>query len=214
MANYIQNILSNVLEDGARSAKFECYINFRLPDGYDSRKVGYLVKTSKFPGKSHDLIDFKYKGRSVPIKGQVKYDGTWTCTFYLTEDHKLKKAFEDWIESIDQIHNYYESSVLKPREYLQTFTITQLDFDLTPNNPKAGYILYNCFPISITPVDVDYSAVGNVLEFSVEFAYSHFEYGNNLDDIRTLPEENIQAGSVQSSDELKQFIQSPSDMIT
>ncbi len=186
MSSVIQNLLDNVIGDGARASKFECSIHINRSSIIgDESEIFAQVKTSQFPGKSHEVIDLKYKGRSIPVKGQVKYDNTWSCTFYLTQDHKLKQAFEDWIESIDQVHNM-EQNVGKrigdaQKEnsgdnngvsYTTTMFIAQNNFD--GDQPTAIYELHNVFPKSVSAVEVDYSSTGTILEFTVEFAYTHF----------------------------------------
>lgn len=183
MSSVIQNLLQQTVGDGARSSKFECLIYFKNTALFPiNENIIALVKTSQFPGKNHDTIDFKYKGRSVPIKGQVKYNNTWTCTFYLTEDHALKKAFEDWIESLDEKMNIKEiDTTVQNAQYFNstmgTYTslikIAQLDF--TGGQETIVYTLYDCFPKSVSSVNVDYSNQGPILEFTVEFVYSYYD---------------------------------------
>lgn len=181
MATGIQNIINNVLGDGARSTKFECLINFIIPELYSEVKnIITLTKTSQFPGKQHEIIDFKFKGRSIPLRGQTKYEQTWSCTFYLEQDHKLKKAFDSWIESIDQKHNYYKPSKnvalaqqANNENYATDLKIYQQDFDGAFNT--AEYILKNCFPKSISQVEVSYENNAQIIEYTVEFAYTHYE---------------------------------------
>lgn len=183
MASYVQNILHNTIGDGARATKFECYIMFSNPAlGPSVEEILYLTKTAQFPGKTHIPIDLKYKGRTIPIKGQVQYENTWTCTFYLTEDHKLKHDFEVWIEALDQVQNLSNSL---PRDvkstqayhaangYTVDLKIAQMDFHGYEQN--VVYVLRNAFPKSVSAVEVDYSQVGTVLEFTVEFSFSHYD---------------------------------------
>ena len=88
MADVIQDMLQQALGDVARSTKFEAYLNFNTPAlGPTNTEIYMQVKTAAFPGKSYEPYDLKFKGRSIPIRGQVKYDNTWTCSFYLTEGH-------------------------------------------------------------------------------------------------------------------------------
>jgi len=196
MSSVVQDILENVIGDGARSSKFDCIINFNNTGLFTAEKDIYaLVKTSQFPGKAHEVIDLKYKGRSIPIKGQVKYDNTWSCTFYLTHDHALKTAFENWIESLDQVHNIKEVSsavVQAQRQNLDNYAgimnIAQMDFH--GSQECVLYTLYHCFPKSVSAVDVDYSDVGKISEFTVEFSYAYFDTystklatGNFVDDL-------------------------------
>ena len=178
MANVIQTMINDALGDGARSTKFDCIIGLDtfLPG---SKMLSAVVKTASFPGKSHEVIDLKFKGRNIPIRGQSKYENTWSCTFYLDEMHSLKKAFEDEITSLD-IHNFDRvTGVVRSaqrrnsKNYARQLTIVQLDFD--GSQQTAVYNLYNVFPKSVSQVDVDYSEVGKVQEFTVEFSYSHFD---------------------------------------
>lgn len=182
MASIIQNIMDRTLGDGARSSKFECAIELGLPSADGMQEVSTVVKTAQFPGKSHEVIDFKFKGRNIPIRGQVKYDNTWTCTFYLDDSHKTKKYFDDWIEALDQTHNMMSNlskevtdrqKNFEDQTYTTEMKINQLDFD--GENPTNSYTLYNVFPKTVSAIEVDYSSVGTVLELSVEFSFSHYD---------------------------------------
>ena len=183
MATYIQNLLDSALGDGARATKFDCDIHFTNRELFpDTEQMRTLVKATQFPGKNHDIIDLKYKGRSIPVKGQVKYNQTWTCTFYLTEDHKLKNAFEVWLEGLDQKHNYIgdatntsglrQTQVLHSGSYVSDIMLFQRNFD--NSQITAQYTLKNCFPTEISNIEYSAESVGTIQEFTVTFAYSHY----------------------------------------
>ena len=180
MADVIQDMLQEALGDVARSTKFEAYLNFNTPTlGPSNTEVYMQVKTASFPGKSYEPYDLKFKGRSIPIRGQVKYENTWSCSFYLTEGHELKIAFEDWIESLDQTQNMSStlSSAVRSGQaqglnFASEISVAQMDF--SGEGQTAVYTLHNVFPKSVSSVPVDYSAVGTTLEFTVEFSYSHY----------------------------------------
>lgn len=180
MADVIQGMLQSALGDGARSTKFEAYINFSTAAiGPQNTDIYMHVKTTAFPGKTHEPIDLRYKGRSIPIRGQVKYENTWSCTFYLTEGHELKLAFENWVESLDQTQNMSANLNSQVRAgqaagtgFASDFMIAQMDF--SGEGQTSVYNLHNIFPKSVSSVQVDYSSIGTVLEFTVEFAYSHY----------------------------------------
>lgn len=196
MSSAIQNMLENVIGDGARSTKFDVLFEFTDVNTPSAQDVQAMVKTTSLPSKSHTTIDFKYKGRSIPLRGQTKYSQTWECTFYLTQDHSLKKAFENWIEALDEKHNYAgkEAGVSDLQDshnlmgYTTTINIYQKDFD--DKTETAKYELYNVFPTEVSAVQYDYSASGQIQEFTVIFAYSHFgvstvkgQAGNFIDTI-------------------------------
>jgi len=180
MADKIQSLIDSALGDGARSAKFECLISFGSVNtfGGTSEQTTVHVKTSQFPSKTVEPLSFKFKGRDIPIKGQVKFDQTWSCTFYLTENHELRVAFLDWMESTEHQHNYGDVGALgffinQVQQYTSELKIQQLDWkNITP---MVTYTLKNAYVKSVSAIDTDYSAVGSVLEYTVEFSYSHFE---------------------------------------
>jgi len=183
MSSIVQNMMQRSLGDGARATKFEMFFQFSNPDsGPNNEDFIAQVKATSTPSKSHQIIDFKYKGRSIPIKGQTKFGQTWECTFYLTEDHKLKQAFETWIEALDQKHNYMDVTTVadvsetqrihSAGSYTTDIKLYQLNFD--GDDTTAMYNMYNVYPIEISPVQYSYDAVGQVQEFTVTFAYSYY----------------------------------------
>lgn len=187
MSSAIQNIMQKTLGDGARATKFEVLFEFTNPkSALPPEEAVALVKTTSFPGVTHSTMDFKYKGRSIPLRGQVKYTQTWECTFYLTQDHALKHAFDNWIVALDEIHNYTAKgqggAYLKDTQvrhaqagYTTTIKLYQRDFDDTTDT--AEYTLFHVFPTEVSPIQYSYDSTGQVQEFTVTFAYSHFTMG-------------------------------------
>ena len=198
MATIIQNLVEHALGDGARSAKYECLI--ALPDNTffpDNNAITTLTKTSSFPGKTHEIVDLKFKGRSIPVKGQVKYTQTWECTFYLSEDHALKTAMEVWLEALDQQHNYADLSVEDNNNvqsmqkflnaynnYTYPLVIQQLNFEL--DYAPITYVMHNAFPTAISQVEVSAESVGTILEFTVTFAYSHYTSTTEVESLSSI----------------------------
>lgn len=179
----VANLIQTAIGDGARTTKYDVAFQFTNPSMFPSaQNVAVMVKTTSFPAKQHQTIDFKYAGRSIPIRGQVKYSNTWECTFYLPQDHSIKKAFESWIDALDETV-YFEdtpsTNVSRTRSlhnrngYTTDIAIYQLDF--TGQNQVARYILHNVFPIEVQPLTVNSDGPGDIEELSVTFSFSHYE---------------------------------------
>ena len=179
----VANLIQTAIGDGARTTKYDVAFQFTNPSMFPSaQNVAVMVKTTSFPAKQHQTIDFKYAGRSIPIRGQIKYSNTWECTFYLPQDHSIKKAFESWIDALDETV-YFESTpsanVSRTRSlhnrngYTKDIAIYQLDF--TGQNQVARYILHNVFPIEVQPLTVNSDGPGDIEELSVTFSFSHYE---------------------------------------
>ena len=179
----VADLIQTAIGDGARSTKYDVAFQFTNPSMFPSaQNVAVMVKTTAFPGKLHQTIDFKYAGRSIPIRGQIKYTNTWECTFYLPQDHSIKKAFESWIDALDEtvyFENTPNANVSRTRSlhnrhgYTTDIAIYQLDF--TGQNQVARYILHNVFPIEVQPVTVNSDGPGDIEELSVTFSFSHYE---------------------------------------
>lgn len=209
-ANGLQSAIRSALGDGARSTRFDAIFEFTNSSDFPSQSnTAVLVKSASFPGVEHQIIDLKYKGRTIPIRGQIKYSHNWECTFYLTENHQLKKGFEDWIEALDETiyypsSTYLSSSVTTTRanhkslsNYTKDIAIYQLDYNDTTQ--VAKYILHNAFPIQTSTVSVSMEGPGSVLEFTVNFAFSYFTLQNLTVNGSFVDEINNVTGSTDAS---------------
>lgn len=183
MSSAIQNLMNNVLGDGARNTKFDILfplVTNKLSDQF----VTTSVKSASFPAKSHDPIVIKHKGRPVNVRGISKFTQTWDCTFYLTADHALKAEFELWIEALSGINNYMnDTEIPNLRDtkidlhgagayYFSDIIIWQSDFE--EKTQTAKYTLKHAFPTAISPIQTTYEGASLVQEFTVTFAFSHF----------------------------------------
>lgn len=181
----IQNLVHKVLQDGARSSKFNLEISFSCsPKDHEfvTQSVPMLVKSSNIPSRGHKTIDLKYQGRVIPVRGQVAYSNDWKCTFYLTADHKIKKIFEDWINGLDE-KTHFESkiqgdlaSVINAHArtgYAVDMKIKQLDF--MESKETCGYILHGVFPYEVSDISLDYSGPGELETVDISFKYVWWE---------------------------------------
>lgn len=196
MSSIIQNKFHEIIGDGARTTKF----TFVLPPISGSEEamdhILYSVKGCTLPTMSHQTIEFKHKGLSIPIRGVTKFSQQFTVTFYLTETHIVKRLFEEWMMMIEQRHYYYNprkqanfqrklavvpevnnhvEDDLAP--YMTWYNVTayieQWDFD--GMKPTAIYEIFNVFPIAVDAPTYSYDTMGQIAEFTVTFACSHFK---------------------------------------
>lgn len=172
MSNTIQNMLYHHIGDGARGTKYECLVTF--PSFISSTENTIVLgKSAQFPSLQTQTIEYKHKGKVIPLKGQTRYNNILIMTFHLTEDHKLRQDFIKWQQEMD-IH-YMETPTLGSNNYTQNIRVAQLNFAM--DEITAVYEYKNAFPVSVSQTELDYADVGRILEFTVEFAYSHFTMG-------------------------------------
>jgi len=198
MSSKIISLVKDVLKDGARAAKFAVLL--ALPEAskgtpaISEKMTSVLCKATSFPGKNIDPVNFQYKGRTIPLPGQVKYTQTWELTFYLEENHASRLYFLDWMQALNnENESYYSPNTGSSNSHpsgqtgairsevtgannfinvIKDFKVYQLDFDM--KKKTAVYNLFNCYPVSVSDVQVSSESVGQMLEYTVTFSYSHF----------------------------------------
>jgi hypothetical protein len=183
MSTTIQNLLQSALGDVARASKWDVAFSFTNPNIFPSAKnVALMCKTTQFPARGMTNIELKYKGRTIPVRGQVKYSQRWECTFYCDSANQLKKGFETWIEAMDEAVHYSDNlgddvtntiSIHNNTGYVKDIALFQESFDESQNSCK--YILRNCFPLEVGPISVSAEGPGALEEFTVTFCYTHFD---------------------------------------
>jgi len=208
MSDIVQNLINNTLGDGARATKFACVIN--LPSqitGQDPLALDILCKVAQIPGKQIELIEFKYRGKTIPLMGQEKFNQTLDITFYLEENHKSRIMFEKWLSGLTD-DNYSDNisseskAIAKTTGYIDNLTLHQLDFE--GNKIMATYIFKNVFPKEIASITVDSSQVDTILEYNVSFSYSHYEIKDLKNKIKTS--QNTKNNTPQNQDASKDII--------
>lgn len=162
--------LKSALSAGARPNKYRIYMAIPGYSGGDD-VVDVLAKSTTLPDVTVGVIPVWNQGRKLNIAGDVAYSGTWDVTFYNTADLELKKAFEDWIKSIDDAQNDVREND-RIQDYVIDLVVQQLD---GRNAPTASYILYNCWPSALSAVDLADDSADTISEFTATLTYSHWE---------------------------------------
>lgn len=181
MSTTVQNLIQNAIGDGARSTKWDVAFNFSDPSIFPSAEnVAVMCKSATLPARGLSTIEFKLKGRTIPIRGQVKYSGTFDCTFYSDERMKLRHAFETWIAACDEVYQYgdiysdleHNIQAHARSGYTKDISLYQINFEETEQTAK--YTIYNVFPTEIGAITLD-SESPELETFTVTFAFSHFD---------------------------------------
>lgn len=144
-------------------------------------KVQLLAKAASLPPSLVDSIDVGYMGRKIKVTGDRTFPN-WGCTIMNDEDFRVRNVFEDWHE----ILNSREPNLLTrvapasgasqgstdPNNYKRDIMLVQLS--------KAGqeikiYTLVGAFPVTVSPIALDYDATNQIEQFDVEFAYDYWQ---------------------------------------
>lgn len=189
MSSIIQNKFHDILGDAARLSKF----NFILPPVSGSADlmdhIIYSVKGLTLPTMEHTPLEFRHKGLPILIRGVTKFSQNFSVTFYLSENHMVKRFFEEWMAMIEQRHYYYNPRTFAAYQrttsgiqndlppYMTWYNVTawieQYDFD--GMTPTAIYEVFNVFPTKVDAPTYAHESVGSIGEFTVTFACSHYK---------------------------------------
>jgi hypothetical protein len=196
MSDIIQNLVNDVLKDGARPTKYRCEIT--LPNTFtaDEKKLDVICKATSFPTKTNEVIMVKFRGRNIPVPGQERFTHILDLTFYLDAKHKYKILFEEWAQALN--YDAYQGTLandprnLQDEQYFDLSTaktsilLTQLNFD--GDLDEVTYEFHDVFPKETSQVNMSSESVSAVSEFTASFAFSYYTVikkkdGVNSDDI-------------------------------
>jgi len=171
MASNPVQMLKTKLAVGARPNKYK--IMLAAPVGpTDDVLIDTLCKGGSIPAKSIGTIEVFNQGRKLVIAGDAAYDNSWDLTFWDTEDHSIRNAFDKWLLYIDDMENHqrgWSGHVDYTTEKAKVQQLSTID-----NSVKAEYEFRNMWPTAIAAIDVADDSNDALEEFSVTFAYSHW----------------------------------------
>jgi hypothetical protein len=190
----LQDFIAEVKTKGlARVNRFEVIITppqFIASNYLDFNRISLLCEVSNFPPINLSVKPFKIFGPSYqrPITSEYGGDGI-SMTFHVDREMKVKKFFDDWIETVVDRNNF---TVGYQNEYITKISVRQLD---EANNVNYEIELLEAFPRSITLMDLNHSAQNQTHRLNVIFAYRYWrrtDIPENLVQIQALPKVSLQ----------------------
>jgi hypothetical protein len=190
----LQDFIAEVKTKGlARVNRFEVIIT--PPTGVNVNylefsKISLFCEVSNFPPINLSVKPFKIFGPSYqrPITSEYGGDGI-SMTFHVDREMKVKKYFDDWIETVVNRNNF---TVAYQNEYVTKISIRQLD---EANNVNYEIELLEAFPRSITLMDLNQTAQNQTHRLNVIFAYRYWrrtDIPRNERQIQTAPKVSLQ----------------------
>jgi hypothetical protein len=163
--------LKNTLSMGARGNKYK--IMLAAPVGpTDDFLIDTVGKAGAIPAKTIGQIEVWTQGRKLVIAGDATFDNAWALTFYNTQDHALRNAFDKWLLYIDSVEDHGRGAVTHTNYMTESAKIIQLN--TTDNSDMATYEFRNMWPTGISAIEMADDQQDTVTEFTVDFAYSHW----------------------------------------
>ncbi len=142
------------------------------------------AKATSYPGSAIGMIPVSYQGRVVKYSGERQFT-EWSIQVYdssSVSSVNLRKYFENWITLGDHPENHTQQYNIASK------TPWQVAFDDINDTTKGGntatykkrLFLFNCWPIDISAIDLNYEAADSFAEFTLTLAYDFHKPNESL----------------------------------
>ena len=156
---------------GARANQFEVIIPSIagvIGTGINSFTTSFLVRTAQLPGQTITEIPINFRGRQLFIAGDRTFE-TWSTTVFNDTDFMIRNAIERWMNGINDLSE--STGLSNVADYTADLFVDQLDRNDTA---IKTYVLKNCWPTAITPIELSYDTVSDIETFDITWRYTSF----------------------------------------
>ena len=166
----IDDFKSNLIGGGARANQYRVIMSTppAIATGLDVNRASFLVKATSLPGQTISEIEVQFRGRQLYLAGDRTFE-TWTTTIINDTDFMVRNAMERWMNGINDLDE--NTGLTNVSDYTAQVTVEQLDRD---DNILKSYVLKNCWPTAVTPIELSYDTVSDIETFDVTWRYTSF----------------------------------------
>ena len=167
----INDFKSRLIGGGARANQFKVTLPFPgySQVGGETSDLAFLCNATSIPGMSVSEVAVNFRGRQLYIAGDRTF-ATWQITVLNDTDFKLHRAFERWMNGINNMTD--NEGLTNPSDYQVDAFIDHLDRN---GNTLKSYTLRGAFPTNISEIALDYGNNNAIETFNVTFRYQYFE---------------------------------------
>lgn len=171
MAN-INDFKSRLQGGGARANQFKVTLPFPSyaggPD--ETGDLSFLCTATGIPGQDIPMVTVNFRGRQLKLAGDSRTFGDWSMTVLNDTDFKLYRAFERWMNEINNMTD--NEGLTNPTDYQVDGFIDHLDRD---GNSIKKYTIRGAFPTSLDGIALSYGTNDAIEDFGVTLSYQWFE---------------------------------------
>ena len=167
----INEFKSRLRGGGARANQFKVTLPFPgyAAVGGETSDLAFLCKSTAIPGQTVGNIPIDFRGRKLNIAGDRTFE-PWTITVLNDTDFKLYRAFERWMNGINNMTD--NEGIANPADYQVDGFVDQLDRN---GSTLKSYTYRGLFPTTLASIPLNYSDNDKIEEFDVTFAIQFFE---------------------------------------
>ena len=166
----ITSFLSKLKGGGARANQFRVIMPFPgfAAQGGETESMSFLCKTTSLPASTIAATPINFRGRIINIAGERTF-ATWSTTILNDTDFLVRNAIERWMNGINDLET--NTGLVNVSDYTADLRVEQLD---RADNILKRYIIRNCWPTILAPVELSYDTVSDIETFDVTWRYTSF----------------------------------------
>ena len=166
----IDDFKSNLIGGGARANQYRVVMTTptTITTGLDAVRTHFLVKATSLPGQTIPEVAVNFRGRQLFLAGDRTFE-TWTTTIINDTDFMVRNAIERWMNGINDLET--NTGLVNVSDYTADLRVEQLD---RADNILKRYIIRNCWPTILAPVELSYDTVSDIETFDVTWRYTSF----------------------------------------
>ena len=167
----INEFKSRLRGGGARANQFKVTLPFPgyAAVGGETSDLAFLCSATALPGQTVGQVAIPFRGRVLNIAGDRTFE-PWTITVLNDTDFKLYRAFERWMNGINNMTD--NEGIANPADYQVDGFIDQLDRN---GSTLKSYTYRGLFPTNLASIPLNYADNDKIEEFDVTFAIQFFE---------------------------------------
>ena len=167
----INEFKSRLRGGGARANQFKVTLPFPgyAAVGGETSDLAFLCSATALPGQTVGQVAIPFRGRVLNIAGDRTFE-PWTITVLNDTDFKLYRAFERWMNGINNMTD--NEGIANPADYQVDGFVDQLDRN---GNTLKSYTYRGLYPEVLASIPLNYATNDTIESFDVTFRYQYFE---------------------------------------
>ena len=167
----INEFKSRLRGGGARANQFKVTLPFPgyASVGGETSDLAFLCSATGIPGQTVGQVAIPFRGRVLNIAGDRTFE-PWTITVLNDTDFKLYRAFERWMNGINNMSD--NEGIANPADYQVDGFVDQLDRNGTT---LKSYTYRGLYPETLASIPLSYGTNDAIETFDVTFRYQYFE---------------------------------------
>ena len=168
----INDFKSRLRGGGARPNQFKVTLPFPgyAAVGGETSDLAFLCTATAIPKQTIASVAVDFRGRKLQLAGDRPAFDPWTITVLNDTDFKLYRAFERWMNGINNMTD--NEGIANPADYQVDGFIDHLDRN---GSTLKSYTYRGLFPTELQGIALDYATNDAIEKFDVTFAVQYFE---------------------------------------